>query len=106
MMKSQQIRQNCSGDTTGIHCQISGPSPEQKHGIYGFVRYLISCCPYTMLGKKILRFLRRETATPDESLTNRELHLKSQIKIGLGIMLIGVFCPIFWLSYLSGARGN
>jgi hypothetical protein len=59
-----------------------------------------------MLGKKILRILRRETGTPDESLTNRELHLKSQIKIGLGIMLIGVFCPIFWFSFLSGARGN
>lgn len=105
-MKGQHIRQNCSGDTTGIRCPVSSPSMEQKQGICGFIRYLISCCPYTIIGKKILRFLRRETGTPDESLTNRELHLKSQIKIGFGIMLIGVFCPIFWLSYLSGARGN
>jgi len=59
-----------------------------------------------MLGKKILQFLRRETGTRNEPLTNRELYLKNQIKIGSGIMLIGVFCPIFWFSYLSGARGN
>jgi hypothetical protein len=59
-----------------------------------------------MLGKKILQFLRGETGTHNEPLTNRELYLKNQIKIGSGIMLIGIFCPIFWFSYLSGARGN
>jgi hypothetical protein len=32
--------------------------------------------------------------------------LKSHIKIGSGITLIGVFCPIFWFSFLTGARGN
>ena len=59
-----------------------------------------------MLGRKILGVLRGETATPHEPLTNREIYLKSNIKIGYGIMLIGVFCPIFWFSFLSGARGN
>ena len=101
-MRKQEIGQNGCGNTSAIPCS----SPTQLQGIRGFAGYLISCCPYTMLGKKILRILRRETGTPDESLTNRELHLKSQIKIGLGIMLIGVFCPIFWFSFLSGARGN
>jgi hypothetical protein len=101
-MDKQGIGQNGCGNTSAIPCS----SPTQLQGIRGFAGYLISCCPYTMLGKKILRILRRETGTPDESLTNRELHLKSQIKIGLGIMLIGVFCPIFWFSFLSGARGN
>ena len=47
-----------------------------------------------------------ETGKSHEPLTNREHYLKSQIKIGYGIMLIGVFCPIFWISFLSGARGN
>ena len=101
-MDKQGIGQKGCGNTSAIPCS----SPTQLQGIRGFAGYLISCCPYTMLGKKILRILRRETGTPDESLTNRELHLKSQIKIGLGIMLIGVFCPIFWFSFLSGARGN
>lgn len=59
-----------------------------------------------MLGKKVLQFLRNETDTPGKKITNREIELKSKIKIGYGIMLIGVFCPIFWISYLSGARGN
>jgi hypothetical protein len=101
-MDKQGIGQNGCGNTSAIPCS----SPTQLQGIRGFAGYLISCCPYTMLGKKILRILRRETGTPDESLTNRELHLKSQIKIGLGIMLIGVFCPIFWFSFLSELMFN
>ena len=52
-----------------------------------------------MLGKKILQFLR-ETGTPLEQNTNREIQSKSTIKIGYGIMLIGIFCPIFWISFV------
>jgi hypothetical protein len=59
-----------------------------------------------MLAKKILRFLRGETGTPPDQITNREIQLISNIKIGYGIMLIGIFCPIFWISFLLGARGN
>jgi hypothetical protein len=59
-----------------------------------------------MLLKKILGLLRGEIGTPRQQLTNREIYLKSNIKIGYGIMLIGILCPIFWFSYFSGARGN
>lgn len=59
-----------------------------------------------MLAKKILFFLQGKSGTSHDPLTNREIYLKSNIKIGYGIMLIGIFCPIFWLSYLSGARGD
>lgn len=59
-----------------------------------------------MLAKKVLRFLRGETGTPPDQLTNREIHLKSNIRIGYGIMLVGIFCPIFWISFLLGARGD
>ena len=91
----------------GIRLRSPAPSPtQQQRGICGFIGYLISCCPYTMLGKKILQFLRGNTIIPHEPPSNREIYLKSQIKIGSGIMLIGVFCPIFWFSYLSGAQGN
>ena len=105
-MSSQRIKQDRSSDTPVIPCPAAGTSLAPQQGIRGFLGYLISCCPYTMLGKKILRFLRRETDTPQEPLTNREIYLKSKVKIGFGIMLIGVFCPIFWFSFLSGARGN
>jgi len=59
-----------------------------------------------MLAKKILRFLQGGTGTPPDRITNREIHLKSNIRIGYGIMLVGIFCPIFWLSLLAGARGD
>ena len=101
-MNKQGVGQNGGGNTSAI----TSTSPTQQRGMCGFAGYLISCCPYTMLGKKILQFLRGETGTHNELLTNRELYLKNQIKIGSGIMLIGIFCPIFWFSYLSGARGN
>ena len=101
-MNKQGVGQNGCGNTSAI----TSSSPTQKRGICGFAGYLISCCPYTMLVKKILQFLRGNTNIPHEPPSNREIYLKSQIKIGSGIMLIGVFCPIFWFSYLSGARGN
>jgi hypothetical protein len=101
-MNKQGVGQNGCGNTSAVPSSSKTP----LRGIRGFTGYLISCCPYTMLGKKILQFLRGETGTHNEPLTNRELSLKNQIKIGFGIMLIGVFCPIFWFSYLSGARGN
>ena len=101
-MTGQKFGQDPDDDITGIPC----PSPEPQQGIHGFIGYLISCCPYTMLGKKILRCLRGETGKPHDQLTNRELYLQGQVKIGFGIMLIGVFCPIFWIAFLSGSRGN
>ncbi|HWS22545.1 MAG TPA: hypothetical protein VN227_07895 [Methanoregula sp.] len=105
-MNRQQIRKDCSGNSCRIPCLVSSSTPGYKQGVRGFIGYLISCCPYTILSKKILRFLLGETGKSHEPLTNREHYLKSQIKIGYGIMLIGVFCPIFWISFLSGARGN
>ncbi len=59
-----------------------------------------------MLAKKILRILRGEPVVSPGTPTNREIYLMSQVKIGYGIMLIGVLCPIFWFSLLTGARGS
>jgi hypothetical protein len=103
-MTGQKTEQNRSDDPTESRCPASNPS--SPGGIRGVFGSLISYCPYTMLAKKILRFLRGETGTPPDQITNRELHLKSNIKIGYGIMLVGIFCPIFWLSLLAGARGD
>lgn len=91
-------------DSQEVSCSPTDP-PVKKTSVSGAFLSLFSYCPYTMAGKKILRVARGEpvrSAPP----SNRELYLKSQIKIGYGIMLIGIFCPIFWFSYLSGARGD
>jgi hypothetical protein len=101
-MKSRENGKKLAAGPADTCCR----SPAPQMGIRGFFRYLISCCPYTMLGKKILCFLRGEKGPSPEPLTNREIHLRSNMKIGYGIMLIGIFCPIFWLSFLSGARGS
>ena len=57
-----------------------------------------------MLGKKVVQFLRGETGKHLPQ-SNREIYLQSKVKIGYGIILIGVSCPLFWLSFLSGAQG-
>ncbi len=103
-MNGQRIGQNRSDEPTVSQCPASCPS--SKGGIRGSLSYLISCCPYTMLAKEVLRYVRGETGTPPEQLTNREIYLRSNIRIGYGIMLIGVFCPFFWFALLSGAQGN
>lgn len=105
-MTGHKIGQDPDGEAVGNSPPASGPLPVPQQGIRGFISYLISCCPYTMLGKKILQFLRGETGTLNEPLTNREIYLKSNIRIGYGIILIGVFCPFFWFAFLSGAQGN
>lgn len=103
-MTGQKKGQNRS-DEPG-ESQYRASCPPSPRGIRGFFGNLISYCPYTMLAKKIFRFLRGETGTTPDQLTNREIHLKSNIKIGYGIMLVGIFCPIFWLSLIAGARGD
>jgi hypothetical protein len=96
-MNSQRTGQTCSSP-------VSGSSPLPKTGMRGYVSYLISCCPYTMLVKKIIHILRGDIGTHLPP-TNREIYLQSKVKIGYGIILIGVSCPLFWLSFLSGAQG-
>jgi len=103
-MTGQRTGNDRSHEPGEHRCPASSPS--SPGGIRGVFGNLISYCPYTMLAKKILRFLRGETGTPPDQLTNREIYLKSNIRIGYGIMLIGVFCPIFWISFLLGARGD
>jgi hypothetical protein len=105
-MTGQKIGQDPEGDANGNSYPDSSRVTAQKPGVRGFIGYLISCCPYTMLGKKILGYLRGEPGTSPEQLTNREIYLRSNIKIGYGIILIGVFCPFFWFAFFSGAQGN
>lgn len=65
-----------------------------------------SSCPYTMLFKKAIRLLRGEPIIDKTRLSDREHEILFRIKLGKSIALVGVFCPIFWISLFSGARGE
>ncbi|PWR70940.1 hypothetical protein [Methanospirillum lacunae] len=87
-------------------CLATDKKPESKSTIWRSFLSIFSYCPYTMLGKKILWSLQGKKTQSSESLKNRETYLKSKNTFGLGIILIGVFCPIFWISLLTGAEGE
>ena len=72
--------------------------------IFRYCASLGTYCPYTILGKNAIRFARGDYA--NEDVTDRERYLLGQVKSGLGIALIGVFCPIFWISFFSGAKAE
>ncbi len=72
--------------------------------IFRLCASLGSYCPYTILAKNAIRFARGGYAKED--ITDRDRYLLSQVKSGLGIALIGVFCPIFWISFFSGAQAE
>lgn len=93
------------GKSPDPECGI-GDSPGAKTSFSGMLGAMFSYCPYTMAGKKVVRMAKGEPLWVKGKPTNRELYLKSQVKIGYGIMLIGILCPIFWFSYLSGTRGS
>jgi apolipoprotein N-acyltransferase len=73
--------------------------------IFLFLSSLWAACPYTLLGKRTLRPIRVD-ATPVTSISHREHHLESRVKIGWAILLVGFFCPFFWIALFSGARGQ
>jgi hypothetical protein len=63
-------------------------------------------CPYTLLGKKVVRSATgQRNQTPTVS-RERENELMARMKTGRNIALIGVFCPFFWYSLFSGAPAN
>ncbi len=71
-------------------------------------RAVVSSCPYVMAGRKIREYVRSDTAKPVTATippTNRERDIQTRIRIGKAVALIGFFCPLFWISLLSGNRG-
>jgi len=66
---------------------------------------LWAACPYTMLGKKALQSVRGDTK-PVRPVSERARHLEGQVRIGWAIVLVGFFCPFFWIALFSGATGQ
>lgn len=71
-----------------------------------FLTTLGSSCPYTIAGKKILQVLRGRPAEGAARVTDREMNLWGRVRTGRNIALIGLFCPIFWVSLFTGVRGD
>lgn len=68
--------------------------------MFGLANY----CPVTLLGTKAV-----ETICGDDGsvfISSAERILRSNVRLGYGIMLAGLVCPIFWLSYFAGATGD
>ncbi len=79
------------------------PGSNLAHWAIRLPRAVLSACPYTLLLRALIRWggimLGREASrneVPDRRLADG-------VVTGRNIMLIGVFCPFFWLSLLSGA---
>jgi hypothetical protein len=72
--------------------------------IYEFIITLWNACPYTMLGKKTLHSIKG--TAPAEHGSDIISKLEFQARIGWAIILIGFFCPFFWITLFSGVRGE
>lgn len=80
--------------------------PTALPGLETAVRGLFTYCPYTLIGTKAVQTIRGDTAPRPPYASNREQQLRAGIRLGYGIMLVGLFCPIFWGSYLAGMTGE
>lgn len=56
----------------------------------GFARRVINLCPYTHLGRAIRQMIAQR-------------QLPDTARPGAFIALLGLFCPIFWIAFFTGA---
>lgn len=73
--------------------------PGVEAAMFGLVNY----CPVTLLGTKAVETICCDD--PSDHISSAERVLRSNVMLGYGITLAGLFCPIFWLSYLAGVTG-
>jgi hypothetical protein len=106
MDESTDRDQYQSEDNERVICSVNEKKGRSTKRIRSSILSIFSYCPYTMLGKTIIRFLRGEKDLPHEPLTSNERYVKSKTTFGVGIILIGIFCPIFWISLITGAQGD
>ncbi len=80
--------------------------PMALPGLETAVRELVNYCPYTLVATKAVQTIRGVEAPRPTHDHTREQEYRTDIKLGLGIMLVGFFCPIFWGSYFTGKGGE
>ena len=77
--------------------------PTALSGVEAAIFGLANYCPITLIGTKAVETLCGEDRS--EHISSNERILRSNIRLGYGILLAGLFCPIFWFSYLAGVTG-
>ncbi len=73
--------------------------PGVEAAIFGLANY----CPVTLLGTKAVETICGDDRS--DHISSAERVLRSNVRLGYGIMLAGLFCPIFWVSYFAGVTG-
>ncbi|MEN6518984.1 MAG: hypothetical protein ABFC38_12530 [Methanospirillum sp.] len=80
--------------------------PTALPGLAAAIRELANYCPCTLIGTKAVRAIRKDTAPRSRYGSTREQQIHATIKLGSGIMLVGLVCPIFRGSNFAGMTGE
>lgn len=72
--------------------------------VFALLKAFVTYCPYCLAGKKVVQVVNGKKNL-EKKCTSTELErtLLNGMKTGRNIALVGVFCPFFWFSLLSGA---
>lgn len=92
---------DCSGGTGGTR-----GDPMALPGLDATIRELANYCTCTLIGTKAARAIRKDTAPRSRYGSTREQQIHATIKLGYGIMLVGLVCPIFRGSNFAGMTGE
>lgn len=71
--------------------------------ILALLKAFVTYCPYCLLGKKAVQVASGKKIKKESKPTERERKLMEGMKTGRNIAIIGVFCPFFWVSLLTGS---
>lgn len=102
MTMSETDMNSGEGDPRG-----TGPTqgdPMALPGVEAAMFALFNYCPVTLLGTKAVETICGDDRSNEISSTERVL--RSNVRLGYGIMLAGLFFSMFWLSYFAGATGD
>ena len=77
--------------------------PMALSGVEAAMFGLANYCPVTLLGTKALETICGDDRSDHISSTERIF--RANVRLGYGITLAGLCCPIFWLSYFAGVTG-
>jgi hypothetical protein len=78
--------------------------PMALPGLEVAMRELVNYCPVTLVSTKAVESIGGDDRTVGVSHTERIF--RSNIRLGYGIILAGLCCPIFWISFFAGVTGS
>ena len=78
--------------------------PMALSGVEAAIFGLANYCPVTLLGTKAVGTICGDDRSVP--ISSAERVLRSNVRLGYGIMLAWLVCPIFWISYFAGVTGD